>query len=43
MRDWADEHAARWSQELAWLDPVQEAIFVRLLALEPAHVPHTRS
>ncbi len=30
MRDWADEHAARWSQELAWLDPVQEAIFVRL-------------
>jgi DNA-binding MarR family transcriptional regulator len=30
MRDWVDQHAARWSEELAWLDPVQEAITVRL-------------
>lgn len=30
MSDWVDEHAARWSEELVWLDPVQEAIFVRL-------------
>jgi DNA-binding MarR family transcriptional regulator len=30
MRDWVDDHVARWSEELAWLDPVQEAITVRL-------------
>lgn len=30
MRDWVDEHVARWARELDWLDPVQEAIFVRL-------------
>ena len=30
MRDWVDEHVARWQAELQWLDPVQEAIFVRL-------------
>jgi DNA-binding MarR family transcriptional regulator len=30
MRDWVDEHVARWSEELTWLDSVQEAIFVRL-------------
>jgi DNA-binding MarR family transcriptional regulator len=30
MRDWVDEHVARWSDELDWLDPVQEAIIARL-------------
>jgi DNA-binding MarR family transcriptional regulator len=30
MRDWVDEHVAHWSEEAAWLDPVQEAIIVRL-------------
>lgn len=30
MRDWVDEHVARWSEELVWLDPVQEAIIARL-------------
>jgi DNA-binding MarR family transcriptional regulator len=30
LRDWVDEHVARWSEELDGLDPVQEAIFVRL-------------
>jgi DNA-binding MarR family transcriptional regulator len=30
MRDWVDRHVARWSEELDWLDPVQEAIMVRL-------------
>jgi len=33
MRDWVDEHVARWSEELGWLDPLQEAIFVRLAIL----------
>jgi DNA-binding MarR family transcriptional regulator len=33
MRDWVDEHVARWSEELDWLDPVQEEIMVRLAVL----------
>jgi DNA-binding MarR family transcriptional regulator len=30
MRDWVDEHVAHWQAEVGLLDPVQEAIFVRL-------------
>lgn len=33
MRDSADEHVAVWAAELDWLDPVQEAIVVRLAIL----------
>jgi DNA-binding MarR family transcriptional regulator len=33
VRDYADEHVAAWSAELAWMDPVQEAIIVRLTIL----------
>ena len=33
MRDSADQHVAHWSNELGWLDPVKEAIFVRLAIL----------
>jgi DNA-binding MarR family transcriptional regulator len=33
VQDWVDEHVALWSEELDWLDPVQEAIFVRLSVL----------
>jgi DNA-binding MarR family transcriptional regulator len=33
VRDSADEHVATWSAELDWLDPVQEAIVVRLAIL----------
>jgi DNA-binding MarR family transcriptional regulator len=33
MRDSADQHVALWSTELDWLDPVKEAIFVRLAIL----------
>jgi DNA-binding MarR family transcriptional regulator len=33
MRDSADEHVAVWAKELTWLDPVQEAIVVRLTIL----------
>lgn len=33
MTDWVDDHVARWSRELDWLDPVQEAIFIRLAVL----------
>jgi DNA-binding MarR family transcriptional regulator len=33
VRDAADEHVAVWEGELAWLDPVQEAIVVRLAIL----------
>lgn len=29
-RDWVDERVVRWSEVLAWLDPLQEAITVRL-------------
>lgn len=31
--DSADRHVAHWSKELDWMDPVQEAIFVRLAIL----------
>jgi DNA-binding MarR family transcriptional regulator len=41
MRDWVDEHVARWSAELDWLDPVQEAIFVRL-AIVHRHAAQVR-
>jgi DNA-binding MarR family transcriptional regulator len=33
MRDSADQHVALWSKELDWLDPVKEAIIVRLAIL----------
>lgn len=33
MRDKADEHVELWARELEWLDPVQEAIVVRLSVL----------
>jgi DNA-binding MarR family transcriptional regulator len=33
VRDSADEHVAAWSTELTWMDPVQEAIMVRLTIL----------
>jgi DNA-binding MarR family transcriptional regulator len=33
MRDSVDQHVALWSKELDWLDPVKEAIFVRLAIL----------
>ena len=33
MRDSADEHVAVWSTELDWMDPVQEALIVRLAVL----------
>jgi DNA-binding MarR family transcriptional regulator len=34
MRDWVDEHVVRWSGEASWLDPVQEAIIVRLAVVQ---------
>jgi DNA-binding MarR family transcriptional regulator len=33
VRDSVDQHVALWSKELDWLDPVKEAIFVRLAIL----------
>ncbi|MFF3906225.1 MarR family winged helix-turn-helix transcriptional regulator [Streptomyces sp. NPDC001848] len=33
MADPADRHVALWERELAWMDPVKEAIFVRLAIL----------
>ncbi len=30
MRDSVDAHVDRWSEELTWMDPVKEAVFVRL-------------
>lgn len=33
MGDTADRHVALWEGELAWMDPVKEAIFVRLAIL----------
>lgn len=30
MRDWVDEHVEQWADELPWMDPVKEAIFVRV-------------
>jgi DNA-binding MarR family transcriptional regulator len=33
MRDSVDEHVARWVDELGWMDPVKEAIIVRLIIL----------
>jgi DNA-binding MarR family transcriptional regulator len=31
VRDSVDAHVARWASELPWMDPVKEAIFVRLM------------
>jgi DNA-binding MarR family transcriptional regulator len=33
MRDSVDRHVELWSKELAWMDPVQEAVFARLAIL----------
>ncbi|PWI14694.1 MarR family transcriptional regulator [Streptomyces sp. Act143] len=33
MEDSVDRHVAEWSKELAWMDPVKEAIYVRLAKL----------
>jgi DNA-binding MarR family transcriptional regulator len=33
VQDSADQHVALWAKELDWLDPVKEAIFVRLAIL----------
>jgi DNA-binding MarR family transcriptional regulator len=33
MEDSVDRHVANWSKELDWLDPVKEAIFIRLAIL----------
>ncbi|MCX5059955.1 winged helix DNA-binding protein [Streptomyces sp. NBC_00452] len=33
MEDSADRHVEEWSKELDWMDPVKEAIFVRLAFL----------
>ena len=30
MRDSVDAHVAHWADELPWMDPVKEAVFVRL-------------
>jgi hypothetical protein len=30
MTDSADRHIAQWAGELGWLDPVQEAIMIRI-------------
>ena len=30
LRDSVDRHVAAWAKELSWLDPVEEAIFVRI-------------
>ncbi|MGW7205748.1 MarR family winged helix-turn-helix transcriptional regulator [Streptomyces sp. NPDC054837] len=32
-QDSVDRHVAQWSKELAWMDPVKEAIYVRLAKL----------
>lgn len=32
-QDSVDRHVAEWSKELAWMDPVKEAIYVRLAKL----------
>jgi len=41
VHDWVDEHVTVWSKELRWLDPVQEAIFVRLAILH-RHITQVR-
>lgn len=41
MQDWVDDHVARWSAELSWLDPVQEAIIARLTVVH-RHVTQVR-
>ncbi|MEU6142949.1 MarR family transcriptional regulator [Streptomyces sp. NPDC047081] len=41
MEDSADRHVEEWQKELAWMDPVKEAIFVRL-ALLARHATQAR-
>ena len=41
MRDSADRHVELWSKELEWMDPVKEAIFVRL-AILGRHIAQAR-
>jgi DNA-binding MarR family transcriptional regulator len=41
VQDWVDEHVTLWSKQLRWLDPVQEAIFVRLAILH-RHITQVR-
>ncbi|GIG68198.1 MarR family winged helix-turn-helix transcriptional regulator [Phytomonospora endophytica] len=41
MTDSVDRHVAVWSRELSWLDPVKEAIFMRLWILS-RHTAQTR-
>jgi len=41
MRDSVDQHLTLWSEELGWLDPIQEAIFMRL-AILARHAAHAR-
>ena len=41
MRDSVDEHVARWSTELHWMDPIKEAIFARI-GIIARHASHTR-
>lgn len=41
MRDSVDRHVELWLKELTWLDPVKEAIFVRL-AILARHTAQTR-
>ncbi len=41
MRDTADDHIDAWGDELPWMDPVQEAIVVRL-AILGRHLTQTR-
>lgn len=39
MHDSVDAHVERWTKELTWMDPVKEAIFVRLAIV--ARCAHT--
>lgn len=41
MRDSVDHHVELWCKQLAWLDPVQEAIFARL-AIQARHAARAR-
>jgi DNA-binding MarR family transcriptional regulator len=42
VRDSVDAHVERWAEELTWMDPVKEAIFVRL-AMVARHAQASRS
>ncbi|GLZ78114.1 MarR family transcriptional regulator [Actinorhabdospora filicis] len=43
MADSVDEHVAVWSRELDWLDPVKEAIFLRISILARYNTQSRRS